>query len=832
MTTKWQELIAHKVVLLDGSTGTRLQQLGMPVGVSPEAYCLEHPEIIRTVQQEYIAAGADIIYTPTFGANRVKLGHYGLAAKTAEMNRRLAENSLGLAHPQGKLVAGDVGPTGVFFQPFGETPFELGIEIYTEQVRALATAGVDLIVIETQIDLQEARIALLAAKEATDLPVVVFMTFDEGQRTLTGSDPLACLTVLQSLGADGFGINCSTGPEQILPLVEQIRPFAAIPLLVKPNAGLPVIHKGKTVFPMRADEFASYAQRFCALGVSALGGCCGTTPTHIQQVAAAIASQKPPAAGPGGPPLVLASPRKTLVVSANSGEPVRVIGERINPTGKPRLQAELKAGKLDQVRALAREQEAAGADVLDVNLGAPGIDERVLMLAALAELAVQSELPLCIDSSQPEVIEAALRFYPGRVLVNSLSGESAKLEKLLPILKKYGAACIVLPLDDRGIPEDPDERVRVLETLIAACEDAGVPRGQLVVDGLVLTISANPEHAQTTLKTLNYAARHLNLNTVIGLSNVSFGLPGREYLNGAFLAMAAVEGLSLVIANPADTVVMHSKTAADALTGRDPQGRLAIQRFASLKATGQAPAIARHTPHAPHARGGAPSTAPGSGPERIRDCVLKGEKEKLAAELKSALQEGSPVLELVERILIPAIQDVGEKFNQREYFLPQLIAAAEAMEAGMQFLRPQLEKTPRRPKGVGVLATVRGDVHDIGKKIVALILRNHGYRIVDLGKSVDEHTIVERAIAEEADFIGLSALMTSTMTEMEKVVCLARERCPGVKIMLGGAVVTQAYATEIRADGYAPDAGKSVTVIEGLLRPPKKSKKRTIRKKT
>jgi len=719
MANKFHQLLKEKIVLLDGSTGTMLQQYGMPTGISPEAFCLEQPEIIKRIQQEYITAGSDIILTPTFGANRIKLKNYGLEKETVAINQRLAELSLAIAGKQNRLVAGDVGPTGIFFQPFGETPFADGIEIYSEQIRALERAGVDLIVIETQIDIQETRIALLAAKETTTLPVIVSMTFDEGQRTLTGSDPCSCLNIVQSLGADGFGINCSTGPDKMIDIVKQIREIARIPIFVKPNAGLPVVKNGETAFPMNPEEFASYVGQFWEQGVAMLGGCCGTTPQHIARVYQAIKGKKTKPPEKRADYLLLSSARKSVSVHHQTGRPIRVIGERINPTGKPALQEELKAGKLDLLKSFAREQKEKGADLLDVNIGMAGIDEKEIMLRAIAELAVITDLPLCIDSSRSDVIEAALRFYPGRVLVNSISGEKEKLECLIPVIKKYGPAYIVLPLDDRGIPETLDNRIAVLEEIFTVCNHAGIAQQDSVVDGLVMTVSSNQAHANIVLETLRYVSQHLRLNTVLGFSNISFGLPGREFINSAFLAMAAREGPSLVIANPSAPLLMNIEYSVDVLTGRDTNSQQLIEQFQKQAA------MLSSCPTAVAKKNAQLSES------LIHDCIVKGEKENIEDLLQSELEKGTGAFEIVQKFMIPAIQLVGKKFNQREYFLPHLIAAAETMEKGVQFLTPHISQEEQEMKGVGVIATVIGDIHDIGKNCgsAAAQPRIPGYRL-------------------------------------------------------------------------------------------------------
>jgi 5-methyltetrahydrofolate--homocysteine methyltransferase len=579
-------------------------------------------------------------------------------------------------------------------------------------------------------------------------------------------------------------------------IIKDLAPYARIPLLVKPNAGLPQVVDGKTVFPMEPEEFGGFALSFWEAGVSLAGGCCGTTPEHIKLLAKAIKGKPVQPVMPAPAALLLSSPRRTIGISREAHQPLRVIGERINPTGKPHLQAALLTGKLDVLRDLALEQQAQGADILDVNLGMPGVDEKALMVRAVEALALASELPLCVDSSRPEVIEAAVRVYPGRLLINSLSGEAHKLEKLVPVVAQYGAAFIFLPLDDDGIPETLEERREILEAFLSQCEENGVSPEAMVVDGLALTVSANPTHAALALDTLRFAADQLKVNTVLGLSNISFGLPARPYLNSAFLAMAAAAGLSAVIANPGDELLRDLRLSADVLTGRDAGAVKFLERFASAAA-------------AKPAKTGAADTA--------RDLVIKGRKEKIVEALQERVAKGEQPLALLTEQMFPAIQEVGDKYAQRIFFLPQLIASAEAMERGVQYLTPLLPNSGAKPKGTVVMATVKGDVHDIGKKIVGLMLRNNGYQVIDLGKSVDEETIIAAVLENHAAVIGLSALMTTTMVEMPKVIALAHTRCPGVKIMVGGAVVTRKYAEEIGADAFAGDSVQAVAAVDSCL---------------
>jgi 5-methyltetrahydrofolate--homocysteine methyltransferase len=561
-----------------------------------------------------------------------------------------------------------------------------------------------------------------------------------------------------------------------------------------------MVVKGATVFPMAAADYCVFSKPFYEAGVSFMGGCCGTTPDHIRHVAEELKGLVPKPSVQPNHYLLLSSARQTISVSGQ--DPIRVIGERINPTGKAAFQEELQAGKLNQLKQFAQEQQAMGAAVLDVNVGMPGLDEKTMMLKAVAELAVMSELPLCIDSSHPEVLEAALRFYPGRVLLNSLSGEQEKLKHVLPLIRKYGPAFVALPLDDQGIPESAQGRAEVLETVLAKCDQAGVPRKDAVVDGLVLTVSSSQQAAQTTLETIGYAAGTLGLNTVAGLSNVSFGLPARAFLNSSFLAMASARGLSMVIANPSASMLMETVAGCNVLTGRDPESRLYIERFRDqpLKAAKRS------------------ETKPPIAEEGVQAAVIHGEREGILGHVSALLDKGMGAFEIVDRLMIPAIQEVGEKYNNRVFFLPQLIASAETMEKAMGYLTPWLEKTKRAKKGLGLIATVKGDIHDIGKKIVVLMLRNQGYEILDLGKSVDEQTIIDKALETKADFIGLSALMTTTMTEMPKVIQLAKAQGVQAKFIVGGAVVTPQYAREIGADAFALDAGQAVIKVGDMLK--------------
>ena len=785
------------LLILDGATGSELQQRGMPRGACPEQWILEHPHVLLEVQRAYARAGAQVLYTCTFGCNPPKLAGFDLAEHTRSMNRDLARLSRRAAGDT-VLVAGDLAPTGRFIEPTGDMSFEAAVAAYREQVLGLVEGGVDFLVIETMMDIQEARAALIAARENCDLPVCVCMTFDETGRTLTGTDPLTALITLQSLGADVVGCNCSTGPDAMLDVVHAIKPYSRVPLMAKPNAGLPKLVRGETRFDMAPDTFATGAGALVDAGVSMVGGCCGTTPDHIRALREKAPAAPPPFCEPEHIAAVT-SPRKTVFLGP--GQPFATIGERINPTGKKKLKAELRGGQTHEVRRLALEQAGSGATLLDVNVGASGVDEADLLVKSVDMLAPLIDQPLCLDSSSPEAVESALRVYPGRALINSISGERAKLERLLPIAAKYGAMFILLPLDDDGIPAGAEARARVVQTVLDAAAEYGYDDADVVVDGLVMTVSSDPSAAAETLKLIEWAGLERRLPTVLGISNVSFGLPQRKWVNAAFLAMAAAKGLSCAIANPTNDVLMNVGAAANVLTGRDRGCEHYIGRFTEQAEADAAEAAEERT-----------------SPEKAYDAVVRGHQEGVVAVVEEALAAGVEPEKLVDHFLIPAITEVGHRFDRKEYFLPQLIMSAETMKRAFDFLEPHLstDSGDSAARKV-VLATVKGDIHDIGKNIVALMLKNYGFTVIDLGKDVERGDIVAAVEAEDARLVGLSALMTTTMTEMEAVVKTLRQDVPECRIMIGGAVVDQNFADQIGADGYADNAHTAVSLAQSLL---------------
>ncbi len=811
---EFREYISKNIVILDGATGTNLMSAGMPVGVCPEEWVMEHPDVIVDLQRAYVEAGTNIVYASTFTGNRIKLAEYGLQDRIVEINSTLV--GLSKKAVDGKaLVAGDMTMTGQQLFPLGELMFEELVDVYKEQAKILDEAGVDVFVVETMMSLQECRAAVLAIKEVSDLPIMVTLTFNEDGRTLFGTPPETAVVVLQSLGVDAIGVNCSTGPAEMVGLVEKMAEYSTVPLIAKPNAGLPELEDGQTVYKMTPELFAEAMTGLVKAGASIVGGCCGTTPEHIRVLTETVKSM------PVHKPLashrrVLASERKNVEIDINGN--FIVVGERINPTGKKKLQAELREGKLDLVRQMAMDQEKNGAKILDINMGMNGIDEKEMMKSVIYEVSSTVDCPLCIDSSYVEVIEAALKIYPGRALINSISLETEKMQKLLPIAAKYGAMFILLPLSDEGLPKDVEEKKQIINTIYDKALELGMAHEDIVVDGLVATIGANPKAAIECYETIAYCKDEKKLPTICGLSNISFGLPERMFVNTAFLTMAICKGLTMAISNPSQELLMNAAFASDMLLDRPDSDIAYIERMSMLaeqKAQYETVVVKKQTDGDADAASG--GSKPGAG-DSVFQAVLKGNKGSVIDEVKKILDAGSKPDEIINGSLIPAINEVGELFNQKKYFLPQLIGSANTMKMAIDYLEPLLEK-----KDTGadmptiVIATVEGDIHDIGKNLVSLMLKNYGYNVIDMGKDVPCEDVVNKAIETNAAVIGLSALMTTTMMRMKDVVELCKEKGCNSKVVIGGACITQSFADEIGADGYSKDAAECVKLVERLL---------------
>ena len=786
----------------------------MPVGVCPEQWILENSEVLIDLQKQYVEAGTDILFAPTFTASRIKLKEYGLEDHLEEMNRKLVALSKEAAKGTNALVAGDLTMTGEQLYPLGDLMFEDLVDVYKEQAKIIAEAGADLFVVETMMSLQECRAAVLAIREVCDLPVMVSLTYNEDGRTLYGTDPVTAVVVMQSLGADAVGMNCSTGPEAMLEPIAKMAEYAAIPLLAKPNAGMPELIDGQTVFNVEPEEFAEVGKKLVEEGAAIIGGCCGTTPEHIRALKEAVKGI------PVKAPLqtkrrMLTSERKSVEITLDGR--FMVIGERINPTGKKKLQAELKEGSLNLVRTMALEQEENGASILDINMGMNGIDEKEMMLRTIYEVTSTVDCPLCIDSSHVDIIEAALRIYPGRALINSISLEKEKFEKLLPIAKKYGAMFILLPLSDEGLPKDSAEKHGIIRTIMDEAVRIGMAKEDIIVDGLVATIGANPNAALECFETFSYCKNELELPTACGLSNISFGLPERTYVNTAFLTMAIANGLTMAIANPSQELLMNAAFASDMLLNKKESDIRYIERmnFLSEKYAGMERVMVQKTPAGTSAAGGETrKESTGSG---VFQAVLKGNKEHVLEEVKKMLDGGAKPDEIINEHLIAAINEVGELFDKKKYFLPQLFSSANTMKLAIEYLEPMLERSNTEAMATIVVATVEGDIHDIGKNLVVLMLKNYGYHVIDLGKDVPADVIVDTAMNEGAKVIGLSALMTTTMMRMKDVVELAKEKGCTAKIVIGGAAITESFSDEIGADGYSKDAAECVKLVERLL---------------
>lgn len=834
---EFSTLSKDHILYLDGATGSNLVKAGMPSGVCPEQWILEHRDVMLKLQKDYVQAGTNILYAPTFTANRVKLAEYHLEKNMSAMIHELVAISReAAASSPGHtvLVAGDITMTGEQLKPMGKMELEELIDIYKEQILSMVDAGVDLLVVETMMSLAETRAALIAAKEVCDLPVIATLTFEADGRTLFGTDAKTAAIVLESLGASAIGANCSTGPAQMESIISDMVTHTRIPVIAKPNAGLPFLDEnGNTCYNMEAEEFAEEMEILVNAGAAILGGCCGTTPEFIRQIhdrfgteAKVTAVRRPEGIR------YLTSERITYSFGLEDG--FFVVGERINPTGKKALQAQLKEGSFEKVIQFAEEQEACGAKVLDINMGMSGIDEKASMLRALEEVSGVTNLPLSLDSSYVEVLEAALRHYPGRALVNSVSLETEKFEKLLPIVAKYGAMFILLPLSDAGLPKDIDEKKEIIHKIYDRATSLGMHKEDIVVDGLVATVGANPKAALETLETIRYCKAN-GFATICGLSNISFAMPERSFVNTAFLTLAIQAGLTMAIANPSQELLVSCALATDLLLNKEEAALRYIEyaggvrerreekeaelarKLSLLESQGTANGQTSNA-------GSVEKSAVEKGPQinemqdKLKTAVLKGNRNGIVKITKEALESGEKPAELLNQVLLPAINQVGEYFDQGKYFLPQLIASAEAMKNSIEILEPLLQTgSAGEEMPVVVIATVEGDIHDIGKNLVALMLKNHGFHVIDLGKDVPQAKILETAREHHAEFIALSALMTTTMQRMREIVAAAKQEGITAKIIIGGAVITQEYADEIGADGYSKDAADAVKLAKSLM---------------
>lgn len=843
------------ILIADGAMGTLLQQNGLPAGGCPETWNLERPDVVRRIHEAYIDAGARLVETNTFGATRLKMDAYDLGDRVAEYTQAGVELALRAAAGRA-AVAVSVGPLGHLVEPLGEISFDRAQELFYEETRAAAAAGATLAIIETMLDLQETRAALFACREA-GLDAIVQLTFNQDGRAFTGTEPEAAVVVLEALGAGVIGANCSLGPEGLRAVVERMARVASVPVSVQANAGLPRLVDGQTVFPMAAQEYAAWGPRLADAGASIVGGCCGTSPEHIRLLSRSLQGRRLPGLGFRDerlPALALASRMKPLFFF-DQNLPV-VIGERINPTGRKRLSADIKSGTMQIVRQEARDQVAAGAAMLDVNCGVPSIDEAAAMARAVTVVQDAVDVPLVIDSPGPDVLEAGMRAFSGKALVNSFSGEEDRLERVLPVAARYGAAVLGLTLDEAGLPQTARDRLRIATRLVREAEKVGIPRQDVVIDCLCLTAGAQQDAARETLEGIRLVKQELGCATSLGISNISFGLPERTFLNAVFLTMAIQAGLDMAIVNPLDLRLMDAIAATRVFSYRDRDARAYISRMGSRRlvhtldeaeaALRKSGALADPAPAAaqpPAAAAAKPPTAAalarqqaqaglvrqtGPAPERVPteallrqlyDSIVEGDKDGIEGHLEKVLARGDNPVAILNEALIVGMEEVGRLFGDGTYFLPQLMLSAEAMKRAFARLKPELQKLKEGQTEVGtvVLATVQGDIHDIGKNICAVMLENHGFRVIDLGRNVKNDLVVATAREQHADVVGLSALMTTTMPQMKRVIEMFRAEGMDVPVMVGGAATTRHFAREIGAAGYGRDAQEAVAEAKRLV---------------
>lgn len=876
-----EALAGRTYLLFDGGMGTLVQAAGLhTVHAVPDLLNLTHPEAIVAIQRQYVEAGADCITTNTFNTNRLKLANAG--ATVAEVYAAAAANARAAGAP---LVAGDIGPTGALLEPLGTLTFDEALDIFSEQARAAETAGCDLIVVETMADLLEAKAAVLAAVESTTLPVFATMTFGEDSRTFLGTTPAIAATTLSALGASAVGLNCSLGPTELAPLVGELAPYDRALVMAQPNAGLPRIQDGETVFDVGPNEFAQAMEAILDAGATVVGGCCGTTPDHIAALRALIDARPLPAVASVSVPAHTPVASSATAVSASSAssraawgeqsEPkglsassvpnlryrpaftvtsaqqmvslpegearIAVIGERINPTGKKKLKAALQAGDVDYLVAEAAAQQRAGADILDVNVGVPGLDEPALLSQVTRALQATVPLPLQLDSSDPAAIEAAARAYAGRPMVNSVNGKADNLAAVLPVVARYGCTVVGLTLDENGIPPTAEERLAIAERIVAAAEAHGVPREDVAIDCLVMAAATNQDEVREILRAVALVKERLGVRTVLGVSNVSFGLPARPLVNSTFLAAAFGAGLDMPILNPLNARYRDTVATFRILNGQDAGCRAFLEAYANTadpyevaaNPAASSAVASREGGASPAPTKGIPSSYPipvtGAFADAVEtvahlaECVLEGRSAPVAVATERLL-ETHDGLAVINDVFVPVLDVVGQKYDEGTFFLPQLMASAEAVKAGFDLIRDRARAasanaTPTEGAHVPadadraiIVATVQGDIHDIGKNIVKMLLENYGFTVIDLGRDVAPEAIVAAARDTGARLIGLSALMTTTVGAMERTIALVHEQLPGVAVMVGGAVITQEFADQIGADFYAKDAAASTRV--------------------
>ena len=808
-----RDVLGRQWLFCDGATGTYLQSRGLQGGELPELWNLDHPDVIGDLHTGFLNVGVNIFNANTFGANRLKYPDNLEEIITSAI--RIARDARRRCGREADAwIALDIGPTGKLLEPLGDLTFDRAVDIFAEEVRIGAAAGADLVLIETMNDTYEVKAAVLAAKENCDLPVLVTTTYDRNGQLLTGAGVEAVVAMLEGLKVDALGVNCSLGPREMKPIVERLVDAVSIPLIVNPNAGLPREENGQTVYDVTPDDFAKTMAELCSLGVQIAGGCCGTTFEHIRREIELVGAL------PFRPPV----PKQNTWVTSFSqaveiGPRCVLIGERINPTGKKRFQQALRDNDIPYILQEGLNQEDAGADILDVNVGLPEIDEPQMMQTVVTRLQGVTGLPLQIDTTDTEALERALRYYNGKAMVNSVNGKQEVIETIMPLVAKYGGVLVSLVLDEGGIPATADGRMAIARKIYDAADRYGIPRKDIVIDGLCMTISSEPNGAVVTLETLRRVRDELGGHTILGVSNISFGLPARELVNSHFLTMAIHDGLSCAIINPNSEPMMQAWRSSLALLNQDPQCTGFIEAYHDyiplakrLKA-----AAAGSAGSSPSAAGpGTSSASDGTAVSPLFAAIERGMKEKAAAATEEALKTRTG-LEIIDGELIPALDKVGKGFEKGTIFLPQLLMSSEAAQAAFGVIRQSMAGQPQKIKAKVIIATVKGDIHDIGKNIVKVMLENYGYDVIDLGKDVPPEVIVDTAIKEDVTLVGLSALMTTTVVSMEETIRQLRKRKPDCRVMVGGAVMTQEYADAIGADFYGKDAMASVRYADSLF---------------
>ena len=804
-----REKLGKEWLFCDGGTGTFLQEHGLEGGELPETWNVDHPDVIMQLYEGYLRAGSDIFNTNTFGLNSLKFPGRVEELMTAAVD--LAKQAIQNTGREDAYIAIDIGPTGKLLEPMGDLSFDRAVELFGEAMSAGEKAGGDLILIETMSDSYEAKAAVIAAKEYTSLPVIVTTVYDQKGKLLTGGNVDSTVAMLEGLGVDALGMNCGMGPDLMLPMVERMVEVASVPIVVNPNAGLPRTENGKTVFDVTPEEFSDVMCQIADLGVQVLGGCCGTTPEHIRQTVEKVKKRtfKP-------------NTEKNLTVVTSFCQAVTcdkkpiIIGERINPTGKKRFKQALRDADMDYILSQGLEQEDAGADILDVNVGLPEIDEPKMMREVVTKLQGVTGLPLQLDTTDVEALEQGLRYYNGKAMINSVNGKREVIEAVMPLVKKYGGVLVGLVLDEDGIPETADGRIAVAEKIYKAADEYGIPRKDIVIDGLCMTISSDSSSAVTTLETIRRVRDEYHGRSILGVSNISFGLPQRQIINSYFLTMAMVNGLSFAIMNPNNEQMMAAYRSFLALSDLDPQCMGFIEAYANATMSTISTGAQAGAAPAGTAQAGTPGDSGEAGKSQLGHAIEKGMVGVAESAMKEAMKERD-ALDIINEELIPALDKVGKGFEKGTVFLPQLLLSADAAKAAFEVVKASMAGKPRDLKGKVIIATVKGDIHDIGKNIVKVMLENYGYDVIDLGKDVPPEVIVERAIEDDVKLVGLSALMTTTVVSMEDTIKLLRKRKPDTKVVVGGAVMTQEYADAIGADCYAKDAMATVRYADEVF---------------